>query len=95
MGLGRLVGQRRLLACLGSLNPAGVDPAVEDVRLVEQVDEELPGRRDTVYLELTESTENGPFSLQFVRVPYDVEAELAVAKEMGMPQYRSVRVTGV
>jgi len=26
-----------------------------------------------------------PFSVQFVRVPYDVEAELAVAREMGMP----------
>lgn len=38
---------------------------------------------------LTESTENGPFSLQFVRVPYDVEAELAVAKEMGMPEFEA------
>lgn len=26
-----------------------------------------------------------PFSVQFVRVPYDVEAEIAVAEELGMP----------
>jgi predicted phosphodiesterase len=32
------------------------------------------------------SAEEAPFSLQFVRVPYDVEAELAVAREMGMPE---------
>jgi predicted phosphodiesterase len=28
-----------------------------------------------------------PFSIQFVRVPYDVEAELAVAKDLGMPEF--------
>ncbi|WP_402469378.1 metallophosphoesterase family protein [Isoptericola aurantiacus] len=28
-----------------------------------------------------------PFGLQHVRVPYDVEAELAVARDLGMPQY--------
>ncbi|REJ07629.1 metallophosphoesterase [Microbacterium bovistercoris] len=27
-----------------------------------------------------------PFSIQFVRVPYDVEAEIAVAEEMAMPE---------
>lgn len=32
------------------------------------------------------SADDAPFSLQFVRVPYDVEAELAVAREMGMPE---------
>jgi hypothetical protein len=32
------------------------------------------------------SLDEAPFSIQFVRVPYDVEAELTVAKEMGMPQ---------
>lgn len=30
--------------------------------------------------------DEAPFSLQFVRVPYDVEAELLVAKEMEMPE---------
>lgn len=29
---------------------------------------------------------NGVFSWQIVRVPYDVEAELAIAREMGMPE---------
>ncbi|MFE5335839.1 metallophosphoesterase family protein [Isoptericola sp. NPDC056573] len=33
------------------------------------------------------SPEPGPFGLQHVRVPYDVEAELAVARELGMPRY--------
>lgn len=28
-----------------------------------------------------------PFSLQFVRVPYDVESELAYAKQAGMPEF--------
>jgi predicted phosphodiesterase len=28
-----------------------------------------------------------PFSISFVRVPYDVEAELAYAREVGMPEY--------
>jgi hypothetical protein len=32
------------------------------------------------------SLEEAPFSIQFVRVPYDVETELTVAKEMGMPE---------
>jgi len=34
-----------------------------------------------------DSPDEAPFSIQFVRVPYDVEAELAVAREMGMPDY--------
>jgi predicted phosphodiesterase len=34
-----------------------------------------------------DSTDEAPFSLQFVRVPYDAEAELSVAKEMGMPEF--------
>ncbi|NUP43885.1 MAG: metallophosphoesterase family protein [Streptomyces sp.] len=33
------------------------------------------------------SAEAAPFSLQFVRVPYDVEAELAFARAVGMPEY--------
>lgn len=33
------------------------------------------------------SPEAGAFGLQLVRVPYDVEAELAVARDLGMPQY--------
>lgn len=32
-----------------------------------------------------DSAEPAPFSIQFVRVPYDVEAELAFAREVGMP----------
>jgi predicted phosphodiesterase len=31
--------------------------------------------------------EPGPFSIQHVHVPYDVEAELAVARDLGMPRY--------
>lgn len=31
-------------------------------------------------------TEEAPFSIQFVRVPYDWAAELAVAAELGMPE---------
>jgi predicted phosphodiesterase len=38
------------------------------------------------------SADEAPFSLQFVRVPYDVEAELAVAKEMGMPELEAYAV---
>jgi predicted phosphodiesterase len=32
------------------------------------------------------SAEAAPFSLQFVRVPYDVEAEIAAATRLGMPE---------
>ena len=31
--------------------------------------------------------EPAPFSISFVRVPYDVEAELAHAREVGAPEY--------
>jgi predicted phosphodiesterase len=33
-----------------------------------------------------DSAEEASFSIQFVRVPYDAEAELAVARELGMPE---------
>lgn len=36
---------------------------------------------------VVDSVAEAPFSIQFVRVPYDVEAELAVARDMGMPEY--------
>ncbi len=39
-----------------------------------------------------DSTDEAPFSLQFVRVPYDVEEELAVAREMGMPELEEYAV---
>ncbi len=32
------------------------------------------------------SRSRNAFSIQFVRVPYDVEAELDVARELGMPE---------
>lgn len=32
-----------------------------------------------------DATERGPFSIQFMRVPYDVEAEITVAEDLGMP----------
>ena len=38
------------------------------------------------------SADAAPFSLQFVRVPYDVEAELTVATEMGMPELEAYAV---
>jgi diadenosine tetraphosphatase ApaH/serine/threonine PP2A family protein phosphatase len=34
-----------------------------------------------------DSPDPAPFSLSFVRVPYDVEAELAHAREVGAPEY--------
>ena len=34
-----------------------------------------------------DSGDPAPFSLSFVRVPYDVEAELAHAREVGAPEY--------
>jgi predicted phosphodiesterase len=39
-----------------------------------------------------DSEEPGPFGLQFVRVPYDVEAEIAVAAERGMPDLEEYAV---
>jgi predicted phosphodiesterase len=38
-------------------------------------------------LEGTPGPDPAPLGLQTVRLPYDVEAELAVAREAGMPQY--------
>jgi len=35
------------------------------------------------------SSAPGPFGIQHVRVPYDVEAELAVARDLGMPEYEA------
>ncbi|GAA1738574.1 metallophosphoesterase family protein [Isoptericola hypogeus] len=49
------------------------------------IDEPVPSY---VILEgVLDSPDPGPFALQHVRVPYDVEAELAVAREADMPQY--------
>ena len=36
---------------------------------------------------VVDSPDPAPFSLAFVRVPYDVEAELAHAREVGAPEY--------
>lgn len=33
-----------------------------------------------------------PFSVQFVHVPYDIEAESAIAAQMGMPVSMAMRV---
>lgn len=33
--------------------------------------------------------QDAPFGVQFVRVPYDIEAEIAVAHELGMPEAES------
>lgn len=38
------------------------------------------------------SADPAPFALQFVRVPYDVEAELAFARQVGMPEYEAYAV---
>lgn len=35
---------------------------------------------------VVDGLEPAPFGLQFIRVPYDVEAEIAVARDMGMPE---------
>jgi predicted phosphodiesterase len=35
---------------------------------------------------VSDSTAQAPFSVQFVRVPYDVESELSVARAMGLPE---------
>jgi predicted phosphodiesterase len=35
---------------------------------------------------VVDSPDPAPFSIQFVRVPYDAHAELAVARELGMPE---------
>jgi predicted phosphodiesterase len=47
---------------------------------------------------IVDSPEPAPFSIQFVRVPYDAHAELAVARELGMPEldgYESEIIHGV
>jgi predicted phosphodiesterase len=36
---------------------------------------------------MVDSERPAPWSIAYVRVPYDVEAELAVAREMGLPHY--------
>lgn len=44
------------------------------------------------------STEPAPFSIQFVRVPYDAAAELEVARQLGMPEldgYEAEIIRGV
>ncbi|TWD80726.1 putative phosphodiesterase [Kribbella amoyensis] len=41
----------------------------------------------TILEGVPDSLDPAPFSIQFVRVPYDVEAELEVARELGMPEY--------
>jgi hypothetical protein len=33
-----------------------------------------------------DSPDPAPFSIQFVRVPYDANAELQIARELGMPE---------
>lgn len=63
--------ERRTLFNTGSVGNSLGDPTP-----VYVVVEGVPG-----------SAEQAPFSLQFVRVPYDVEAELAVARAVGMPKY--------
>ncbi len=34
-----------------------------------------------------DSAETGPFSVSFAQVPYDIDAELAVARHLGLPEY--------
>lgn len=41
----------------------------------------------TILEGVPDSTAPAPFSIAFVRVPYDVDAELAFAREVGMPTY--------
>ncbi|WP_412539331.1 metallophosphoesterase family protein [Longispora sp. K20-0274] len=62
--------QRRTLFNTGSVGNCMDDPTPVYVILEGVPDSEV----------------EAPFSIQFVRVPYDVEAELAVAGEMGMPE---------
>lgn len=35
---------------------------------------------------IVDSTAAAPFGIQFVRVPYDIEAEIAAATDLGMPE---------
>ena len=48
------------------------------------IDEPVPSY--AVLEGVPDSADPAPFGLQLVRVPYDVEAEIAVATELGMPQ---------
>ncbi|ADD44936.1 metallophosphoesterase family protein [Stackebrandtia nassauensis] len=63
--------QRRTLFNTGSVGNSMNDPTPVYVIL-----EGVPDSRD-----------EAPFSIQFVRVPYDVEAELDFAKSVGMPEW--------
>jgi len=57
-------------------NAGSVGNPIDEPTHVYAILEGVPGSEDPA-----------PFSLQHVRVPYDVEAELAVARELGMPGY--------
>lgn len=46
-----------------------------------------PGASYAVLEGIPDAVGPAPFGLQHVRLPYDVDAELAVAREAGMPQY--------
>ncbi|MEV0647134.1 metallophosphoesterase family protein [Phytomonospora sp. NPDC050363] len=63
--------ERRTLFNTGSVGNSLEDPTPVYVILEGAVD----------------SMAEAPFSIQFVRVPYDVDAELAFAKSAGMPQF--------
>ena len=43
----------------------------------------------TIIEGVLDSAEPAPFSIQFVRVPYDAHAELAAARDLGMPELDS------
>ena len=34
-----------------------------------------------------DSAETASFSVSFVQVPYDIDAELAIARQLGLPEY--------
>jgi len=34
-----------------------------------------------------DSAQTAPFSVSFAQVPYDIDAELAVARQLGLPEY--------
>lgn len=63
--------QSRTLFNTGSAGNAMGDPTASYVVLEGLLDEPDPA----------------PWAIGFVRVPYDVEAELAVARDLGVPQY--------
>lgn len=46
-----------------------------------------PGPRADVILEgVPDTADPAPFGFEFVRVPYDIEAEIAAAEALGMPE---------